>query len=41
MSKEEKIIAFFCGVGILILVLTWIWVFKWGVPLVRYLHSGS
>jgi hypothetical protein len=37
MSKEDKIITILCGLGIVFILFVWVWVFKWGVPLVKSL----
>lgn len=39
MSKEDKIISILAGIGIAFIIFVWIWVFKWGVPLVKAIHN--
>ncbi len=39
MTREDKIITGLCGVGIGFIIFVWIWVFKWGVPLIKHIHN--
>ena len=37
-GNQWKLVALAAG-GIVFLLLIWIWVFKWGVPLVKHIQS--
>lgn len=39
LSREDKIISFVCLLGIALIAFIWVWVFKWGVPLVKHIHQ--
>ena len=38
-SGDQWKLAALAGAGIVLLVLLWVWVFKWGVPLVKHISS--
>ncbi len=40
-KKEKWVMVILPIIGILLVVLVWIWVFKWGVPLVKKIHNIS
>ena len=38
-AADQWKLAALAGAGIIALLLLWIWVFKWGVPLVKHITS--
>lgn len=38
-KRDEKIFSIAISLALLFFIFSWIWVFKWGVPIVHSLHQ--